>query len=102
MSDVVVPVEAPGGHGRKELAEPRGEVGRALSGPVYKLREEALWQQANVLGKEAKQHPHEEACCNLRIVPSLAQALCELGKLRRGTLGDLACGLVGPEPLRIG
>ncbi len=70
-----------GGHGREKLAELAGEFGGRGSVEFNHLAEEMVRQQADAVGKEAKEQAHEEVGGALGIDPALAKAGSELGRI---------------------
>ena len=86
-------------HLREQLAEGGREDARPAVGGLRQPLEDALRQQAGVLGEQAEQDPVQEVGHPLRVVAARAEALGDLGEVARRLLGDLGRRDVRAEAL---
>src|SRR5258708_463673 len=91
-----------GGHGGEELAELAREIWGLAFVQTNHLPEEMVGQEADAIGKEAEEQPHEEVGRTLRINSSGHQVGSELGELRRYLLGYAGAGSLWSEQGRFG
>ena len=84
-------------HLREQLAERLREDGGAAVGGFREAVEDALRQEAGVLGEQAEQDAVQEVGDLVRIVAPRPQALGDLGEVAGGLLGDLGWLDARPE-----
>ena len=89
-------------HRGEELAELGDERGGAGVGGGDQLGEQAVGEQADILGEEAEEQADQEVGDALGLLAVAAQQRGELGEVAGGLLRDLLGGLGGAERLGVG
>ena len=91
-----------GGHGPEQFAQHRFQFGRVILAGVEQPGEQALRQQADVLGEQAEQQPDADMADAPGIVATSAQGQGQVAEAAGGGFGERRRGLPGPQPLRVG
>src|SRR5690606_20598960 len=101
VADQVFAKEAPMRHRLKQNTQLAVKAVRMVAAPVHQPRKEALGQQFDVFGKEAKEQPDQKVSNRFGFCAAALQVLGKLGEFGSGGLRDLFRSLGGAEGVRL-